>query len=79
MIKKMTKYTFVVFHTEVSAFLERLQGLGVVDITRSNRAIDETSRDKFGEIAHFGKVIGTLNQIKESSTDKESKIIVQIE
>ncbi len=79
MIKKMTKYTFVVFHTEVSAFLERLQELGVVDITRSNRAIDNTSRDKFGEISHIGRIISTLNAAKNSAGEKESKMIVKIE
>lgn len=64
MIKKMTKYTFVIFHTEVDAFLEELQSLGVVDITRSTRAIDNNSKQIFDSIAHHDRIIKTLSAFK---------------
>ena len=55
MIKKMTKYSFVVFHREVEAFLQKLQEIGVVDVTRQKRAIDSYSMEKFEEIARYIK------------------------
>ncbi|MCF0165868.1 MAG: ATPase V [Bacteroidales bacterium] len=43
MITSMTKYSFVLVGTDTAAFLERIQELGVVDITRSARPTDEHS------------------------------------
>lgn len=76
MIKKMTKYTFVVFHTEVDKFLTELQSLGVVDITRSARAIDAESKSKIESIQHIDKLISELSLIKpnEGETIKEITI-----
>ena len=44
MITRMTKYSFIVLSQELDSFLSQVQQLGMVDITRSDRAIDETSR-----------------------------------
>ena len=41
MIKKMTKYSFVIFHKDVEGFLNGLQELGLMDITRKSRPVDE--------------------------------------
>ena len=43
MISKMTKYSFILLSEGQETFLERLQELGVVDITRSSRPVDEKS------------------------------------
>lgn len=43
MIEKMTRYSFILLKGEREEFLLRLQELGVVDIVRSERPIDETS------------------------------------
>ncbi|MBR2478169.1 MAG: hypothetical protein IKB48_04880, partial [Bacteroidales bacterium] len=64
MIKKMTKYSFVVFHREVDDFLRNLQEIGVVDITRQKRAIDSYSMDKFEEIAQCNAAAGALKRLK---------------
>lgn len=64
MIKKMTKYTFVVLNSEVDTFLARLQDLGVVDITRSSRPVDAESRAQFELIEHCRRRIGQLAGIK---------------
>ena len=61
----MTKYTFVVFHKEVDRFLEDLQSLGVVDITRQHRAIDAHSKACFEEIARYQAVLKALRAVKE--------------
>lgn len=47
MITRMTRYSFIVLTRELDSFLERLQGLGMVDLTRSTRAVDDHSREQF--------------------------------
>ena len=64
MIKKMTKYTFVVMNSEVETFLARLQELGVVDITRSSRPVDASSKAQFELIEHCRRIIGQLALLK---------------
>ena len=64
MIKKMTKYTFVVMNSEVETFLARLQELGVVDITRSSRPVDASSKAQFELIEHCRRRIGQLALLK---------------
>ncbi len=39
----MTKYDFILLSGDMESFLEKLQSVGVVDITRSTKPIDETS------------------------------------
>ena len=39
----MTKYDFILLSGDMESFLEKLQSVGVVDITRSAKPIDETS------------------------------------
>ena len=67
MIKKMTKYSFVIFHKEVDDFLKNLQEIGVVDITRQKRAIDSYSMDKFEEIAQYNAAVNQLSRIREEA------------
>ena len=43
MIEKMTRYSFILLGGEEERFLTDLQELGVVDITRSFKPVDETS------------------------------------
>ena len=43
MVEKMTKYSFILLDEETEGFLLQLQELGVVDITRSRKPIDEDS------------------------------------
>ncbi|HPK29476.1 MAG TPA: V-type ATPase 116kDa subunit family protein [Bacteroidales bacterium] len=43
MIQKMTRYSIIAFQPELMDFLDQLQELGVMDITRSFKATDETS------------------------------------
>ena len=66
MIKKMTKYTFVVMNSEVETFLARLQELGVVDITRSSRPVDASSKAQFELIEHCRRRIGQLALLKDA-------------
>lgn len=43
MIEKMTKYSFILLSGKSEEFLKRLQGLGLVDITRSSKPVDDRS------------------------------------
>lgn len=73
MIKKMTKYSFVIFHKEAEAFLKSLQEIGVVDVTRQKRAIDSISMEKFEEIAQYNAAAKALKRLKdEAIAAKES-------
>lgn len=43
MIDKMTKYSFILLNSDKESFLNTLQEIGVVDITRSTKPVDEHS------------------------------------
>ena len=74
MIKKMTKYSFVIFHKEVEDFLKNLQEIGVVDVTRQKRAIDSYSMEKFEEIAKYNAAASALKRIKDEAVKAKQEI-----
>ncbi len=74
MIKKMTKYSFVIFHKDVEGFLNGLQELGVMDITRKSRPVDEKSRDLFEKIARCKALIRDLKAVKKDAEKESIKI-----
>ena len=77
MIKKMTKYSFVLFHKEVEDFLKNLQEIGVVDITRQKRAIDSFSKERFDEIASYNAAVSSLKRIKSEAEKAKVEIPAQ--
>ena len=60
MITKMTKYSFVLLSGEKDGFLEQLQELGIVDISRSVKPVDETSHEMMARASKARKAIETL-------------------
>lgn len=50
MITPMTKYSFILLNGTQNELLEQLQGIGLVDITRSARPVDENSREIMSRI-----------------------------
>lgn len=62
MIDKMTKYSFILLDADKEQFLERLQELGVVDITRSSTPVDENSMQLFDRIAALKAEISKLEK-----------------
>ena len=50
MITPMTRYSFILLHGDKEAFLAELQRLGVVDITRSAKPVDNFSQDLLDNI-----------------------------
>ena len=43
MIEKMTKYSFIMLSSYTEDFLQKLQEIGMMDITRSRKPVDEKS------------------------------------
>ncbi len=65
----MTKYSFVLLNSDKDLFLEKLQELGVVDITRSAKPMDDVSKDIMLEIEDIRKVISEIS----SGSNEHSK------
>ena len=61
MITPMTRYSFILLNASRDSFLDRLQDLGVVDITRSSKAIDDESAAMLSEAEELRKAISSLS------------------
>ena len=82
MITKMTKYSFVLLSGEKEGFLEQLQELGVVDISRSVKPVDQDSHLMFSRATKARKTIEILegiNYSKDADYEAISKETVDIE
>ena len=82
MITKMKKYSFVLLSGEKEGFLEQLQELGIVDISRSVKPVDQDSHEMFAKATKAKKVIETLEGIdysKDADYEAISKETVDIE
>ena len=64
MISPMTKYSFVLLCGQTEEFLSRIQELGVIDITRSLKPIDETSEKLLAEADEVKKALSVLKNCK---------------
>ena len=62
MIASMTKYSFILLNGTQNDLLEKLQELGLVDITRSVKPIDQTSQDIKAEIELLDGLIQGLSR-----------------
>ena len=64
MIEKMTKYSMILLKGQQESFLEGLQELGLVDITRSTKALDDTSQKIVADIDLIKGLIQGLQKAK---------------
>lgn len=72
MIRSMTKYSFILLSGDQERFLEELQELGLVDITRSEKPVDDASRQIAGEVELLTGLIQGLNEaVVPEGTDPE--------
>ena len=76
MITKMTKYSFVLLSGEKEGFLEQLQELGVVDISRSVKPVDQASHEMMARASKARKVIETLEAL-DYSKDADYKAVAK--
>ena len=82
MITKMTKYSFVLLTGEKEGFLEQLQELGVVDISRAVKPIDSDSSVMFHKAERARKTLEFLESIdysKDADAEAIAKATVNIE
>ena len=81
MVTEMTKYDFILLSGDMDAFLERLQSVGVVDITRSLKPIDERSEKLSSRAGVLRKALSLLKEVtpaefaEKGSSDFASDVI----
>ena len=82
MITKMTKYSFVLLTGEKEGFLEQLQELGVVDISRSVKPVDSDSSEMFHKAERARKTLEFLESIdytKDADAEAIAKATINVE
>ena len=62
MIEKMTRYSFIVYSGDREEFLNTIQEQGVIDIKRSEKAVDEKSVQMFQRIAAAREDMETIRK-----------------
>ena len=74
MITRMTKYSFVLLSQQTQEFLNRLQELGMVDINRQEKAVDQHSKELADKILVTNQCITKLIQVaKDKTSDAKDK------
>ena len=66
MVTEMTKYDFILMSGDADAFLEKLQTVGVVDITRSLKPIDEQSEKLSARAEVYRKALSALKAVEKA-------------
>ena len=67
MVTEMTKYDFILMSGDADAFLEKLQSVGVVDITRSLKPIDEQSEKLSARAEVYRKALSSLKAVEKAA------------
>ena len=62
----MTKYDFILMSGDADAFLEKLQSVGVVDITRSLKPIDDKSEKLSARAEVYRKALAALKTVEKA-------------
>ncbi len=66
MVTEMTKYDFILMSGDADAFLEKLQSVGVVDITRSLKPIDDKSEKLSARAEVYRKALASLKAVEKA-------------
>ena len=74
MVEKMTKYSFILLDGETGSFLERLQQLGVMDITRSKKPVDANSASIMEKASDIRKAMSILKKADYSADPNREDI-----
>ena len=64
MVTEMTKYDFILMSGDADAFLSKLQEIGLVDITRSLKPVDEHSEKLSLRAEIYRKALAALKQVE---------------
>ncbi len=73
MITKMTKYSFVLLNKQTPDFLNKLQDLGMVDINRQEKAVDQHSKDLSDRLFQINQVVNKLNIVAKEKKDERTE------
>lgn len=79
MIEKMTKYSFILLSGKTEEFLRRLQELGLVDITRSSKPVDERSAALLSMTNELKKAVSKLESLDYSQDPDLEKIEAEVD
>jgi V/A-type H+-transporting ATPase subunit I len=71
MVRKMTKYSFIVYKNDEDAFFDKLKELGVMDITRAPRAFDAKSNAMFDDSRRYKDAERTLKAVAKKNEGAE--------
>ena len=63
MVTEMTKYNFILMSGDAEDFLKKLQEVGVVDITRSVKPVDDKSEDMWSRAGVYRKALSLLKDV----------------
>jgi len=77
MITPMNKYSFILLSGDAEKFLSDLQGLGVVDVTRSAKPVDDKSAKMLEEADSMRRLISSLEKddpVSDRRTEIENAI-----
>ena len=66
MVTEMTKYDIILMSGDADAFLEKLQTVGMVDITRSLKPVDEQSEKLSARADIYRKALSTLKAVEKA-------------
>ena len=72
MIDKMTKYSFILLSGDAPGFLKDLEGLGVVDITRSEKPVDDIRAGRFK--VPDKKTVAPIGEFSDISSGDDSEL-----
>ncbi len=71
MITQMTKYSFVLLSEQTQDFLKKLQDLGMVDINRQEKPVDEHSKELTNQLVRINQTVTRLKQVAKEKDQKE--------
>lgn len=77
MITKMTKYTFLLLHSETEGFLREVQELGVLDLTRSRKPVDAVSGQLFREAEEIRHRIERIERCDYARDEQHAALSAQ--
>ena len=72
MVTEMTKYDFILMSGDADAFLEKLQKVGVMDITRSSKPVDENSEKLSCKVDICRNAIAALTEVQPAEFAEKS-------
>lgn len=78
MISKMTKYDFVLLSSDQERFLDGIQSLGMLDIKRSVKAVDDRSSSLFAEIRQLQKTVSDIENERFTRDGKYNDLCADI-